>query len=175
MTIHGLDDEDPRIDGEVWIAPSADVIGRVRLHRGVSVWFGAILRGDNEWIEVGVESNIQDGAVLHTDMGAPLTLAARCSVGHRAILHGCTVGEGSLVGMGATILNHAVIGRNSLVGANALVTEGKTFPDRSLIIGAPARAVGTLDAAAVERCLAVAARYVANGRRFAAGLRPARS
>jgi carbonic anhydrase/acetyltransferase-like protein (isoleucine patch superfamily) len=175
MTIHGLGDEDPRIDGDVWIAPSADVIGRVHMRRGASVWFGAILRGDNEWIEIGPDCNIQDGAVLHTDMGAPLTLAARCSVGHRAILHGCTVGEGSLIGMGATILNHAVIGRNSLVGANALVTEGKTFPDRSLIIGAPARAVGTLDDAAVERCLAVAARYVANGRRFAAGLRPAGS
>jgi carbonic anhydrase/acetyltransferase-like protein (isoleucine patch superfamily) len=172
MTLHALDGEQPDIAGDVWIAPSADVIGRIRLHRAVSVWFGAVLRGDNEWIEIGAESNIQDGAVLHTDMGAPLVLGGRCSVGHRAILHGCTIGEGSLVGMGATILNHAVIGRHCLVGANALVTEGKVFPDRSLIVGAPARVVKTLDDAAVERCLAVGARYVVNGRRFAAGLRP---
>ena len=166
MPLYRLGDHRPELHEEVWIAPSADLIGRVLLKRAASVWFGATLRGDNELIEVGEGSNIQDGAVLHTDMGAPLKIGSNCTVGHRAILHGCQVERGCLIGMGATVLNHAVIGEYSLVGAHALVTEGKEFPPRSLILGAPARAAGTLDDGAVARILAASARYVSNGERF---------
>lgn len=146
------------------------MIGRVRLAAGVGIWFGAVLRGDNEWITIGEGSNIQEGCVLHTDMGYPLTIGANCTIGHRAILHGCTIGENSLVGMGATVLNGAKIGRNSLVGANALVTEGKEFPDNSLIVGSPARAVRTLDDKAAAGITASAQAYVQRWRQFAAGL-----
>jgi carbonic anhydrase/acetyltransferase-like protein (isoleucine patch superfamily) len=155
-----------------WIAPGAQVIGRVGLGEDCSVWFNAVIRGDNEMIRIGARTNIQDGAVLHSDEGSPLTVGADCTIGHKAILHGCTVGDGSLVGMGATILNNAVIGRRSIVGANALVTEGKIFPDRSLIVGAPGRAVRSLDDAAAAKLLASAAYYVSNWKRFAAALTP---
>ena len=157
--------------GHFWIAPDAHVIGRVRLALDVGIWFGAVLRGDNEQIDVGERSNIQEGAMLHTDMGAPLTVGADVTVGHHAILHGCTVGPGSLIGMGATVLNGARIGNGCLVGANALVTEGKEFADFSLIVGSPAKAVRTLDGAAIEKLRASAASYVANWRRYQAGLR----
>jgi carbonic anhydrase/acetyltransferase-like protein (isoleucine patch superfamily) len=150
-----------------WIAPDAHVIGRVRLGADVSVWFGAALRGDNEWIEIGARTNIQDGAVLHTDMGYPLTIGEGATVGHHAILHGCFIGSNTLIGMGATILNGARIGANSIVGANALVTEGKEFPDGSLIVGSPAKIVRSLDADAIQRLRSSAARYVDNGRRYA--------
>jgi carbonic anhydrase/acetyltransferase-like protein (isoleucine patch superfamily) len=150
-----------------WIAPDAHVIGRVRLGSDVSVWFGAALRGDNEWIEIGARANIQDGAVLHTDMGYPLTIGEGTTVGHHAILHGCSIGSNTLIGMGATILNGARIGANSIVGANALVTEGKEFPDGSLIVGSPAKVVRSLDADAIQRLRSSAARYVDNGRRYA--------
>jgi carbonic anhydrase/acetyltransferase-like protein (isoleucine patch superfamily) len=156
--------------GNFWIAPDAHVIGRVRIGQDASIWIGAIVRGDNERIDIGERSNIQDGAVLHTDPGFRLAIADDCSIGHRAILHGCIVGAGSLVGMGATILNGVVIGRGSLVGANALVTEGKVFADNSLIVGAPAKMLRVLDPDAVERLKATAARYVLNWRRFAAHL-----
>ena len=173
MPLYALDDQTPELPdaGRYWIAPDAHVIGRVRLGPDVGVWFGAVLRGDTEWIEIGERSNIQDGVVLHTDAGFPLTIGPDVTVGHRAILHGCTVGEGSLIGMGATVLNGARIGAGCLVGANALVTEGKTFPDGSLIVGAPAKAVRALDPAASEGLRRSAARYVANWRRFEAGLR----
>ncbi|NNM73258.1 gamma carbonic anhydrase family protein [Enterovirga aerilata] len=173
MPIYALDDVAPELppDGEYWIAPDAHVIGRVRLGRGASIWFGSVLRGDNELIDVGEDVNIQENSLLHTDPGFPLTLGAACTIGHHAILHGCTVGEGSLIGMGATVLNGAVIGTGCLVGANALVTEGKTFPDRSLIVGAPAKAVRELDDAAVARLAGTAEHYVRNWRRYAAGLR----
>ena len=173
MPLYSLDDVSPIIPepGRFWIAPDAHVIGRVRLGRDVGIWFGAVLRGDNELIDVGEATNIQEGAMLHTDMGAPLTLGRGCTVGHHAILHGCTIGENSLVGMGATVLNHVRIGANCLVGANALVTEGKTFPDNSLIVGAPARAVRTLDPEAVERLRWSAAHYVENWKRYAKGMR----
>ena len=173
MPIYALDDQAPDLPetGRYWIAPDAHVIGRVRLGADVSIWFGAVLRGNSELIEVGERSNIQEGAMLHTDPGFPLAVGPDVTVGHHAILHGCTVGAGSLIGMGATVLNGARIGAGCLVGANALVTEGKSFPDGSLIVGAPAKAVRELDAAAIQGLRETAARYVANWRRFDAGLR----
>ncbi len=173
MPVYALDGLVPELPeaGRCWIAPDAHVIGRVRLAPDVGIWFGAVLRGDNELIDIGGRSNIQDGAMLHTDMGFPLTVGVDVTVGHHAILHGCTVGDGSLIGMGATVLNGARIGDGCLVGANALVTEGRAFPDFSLIVGSPAKAVRTLDPAAVEKLRAAAAGYVANWRRFNAGLR----
>ncbi len=152
--------------GEYWIAPDAHVIGKVRLGENVGIWFGAVLRGDNECITVGHGSNIQEGCVLHTDMGFPLTIGEDCTIGHRAILHGCTIGNNALVGMGTTILNGAKIGNNCLVGANALITEGKEFPDNSLIVGSPARVIRQLDAQAVARLTLSAQSYVANWKRF---------
>ncbi len=173
MPIYSLDGNAPLLPqpDRFWIAPDAHVIGRVLLGLDVGIWFGAVLRGDNEPIDIGEASNIQEGAVLHTDEGAPLTVGAGCTIGHRAILHGCTIGENSLVGMGATILNHARIGRNCLIGANALITEGKEFPDNSLIVGAPAKAIRALDEAAVERLRWSSRNYVENWKRFAKGMR----
>ena len=173
MPIYSLDGNAPLLPqpDRFWIAPDAHVIGRVRLGLDVGVWFGAVLRGDNEPIDIGEASNIQEGAVLHTDEGAPLTVGAGCTIGHGAILHGCTIGENSLVGMGATVLNHARIGRNCLIGANALITEGKEFPDNSLIVGAPAKAIRALDEAAVERLRWSSRNYVENWKRFAKGMR----
>ena len=173
MPIYELDGQAPDLPeaGRFWVAPDAHVIGRVRLGADVGVWFGAVLRGDGEPLEVGERTNVQEGAMLHADPGFPLTVGPDVTVGHHAILHGCTVGAGSLIGMGAAVLNGARIRAGCLVGANALVMEGKEFPDNSLIVGAPAKAVRTLDAAAVERLRASAAHYVANWRRFAAGLK----
>ena len=173
MPIYSLDGNAPLLPqpDRFWIAPDAHVIGRVLLGLDVGIWFGAVLRGDNESIDIGDATNIQEGAVLHTDEGAPLTVGAGCTVGHRAILHGCTIGENSLVGMGATVLNHARIGRNCLIGANALITEGKEFPDNSLIVGAPAKAIRALDEAAVERLRWSSRNYVENWKRFAKGMR----
>ncbi|WP_406853995.1 gamma carbonic anhydrase family protein [Alsobacter sp. KACC 23698] len=173
MPIYALDDRQPILPppGQYWIAPDAHVIGAVEIGAEASVWFGSVLRGDNELIRLGARSNIQEHSLLHTDMGYPMEIGADVTVGHHAILHGCTVGEGALIGMGATVLNGARIGRGALVGANALVTEGKEFPEFSLIVGAPARAIRTLDEAAVARLRATAAHYVANWRRFQAGLR----
>ncbi len=160
-------------DGDFWVAPGAHVIGDIVLHPGVSIWFGAVLRGDNEPITIGEGSNIQDNSVLHTDMGFPLTIGRDCTIGHKAILHGCTIGDGSLVGMGATVLNGAVIGRGCLIGAGALVTEGKMIPDGSLVMGAPGRVVRELDEEARAGLLASAAGYRANMARFRDGLRDA--
>jgi carbonic anhydrase/acetyltransferase-like protein (isoleucine patch superfamily) len=173
MPIYAFEEFRPQLPeaGRFWVAPDAHVIGRARLGADVSVWFGAVLRADNDLIEIGEGSNIQEGAMLHADPGFPLAVGAHCTIGHHAILHGCTIGDGSLVGMGATVLNGARIGANCLVGANALVTEGKEFPDNSLIVGAPATAIRTLDAAAVARFQKEAPGYVAKWRRFAAGLR----
>ncbi|WP_243373822.1 gamma carbonic anhydrase family protein [Microvirga solisilvae] len=173
MPIYSLDDVAPILpeEGRYWIAPDAHVIGKVRLGEDVGVWFGAVLRGDNELIDIGEGTNIQEGSVLHTDMGAPLTIGAGCTIGHKAILHGCTIGENSLIGMGATVLNHARIGRNCLVGAGALVTEGKEFPDNSLIVGAPAKAIRVLDEVAIEKLRGSARGYVENWKRFAKGMR----
>jgi carbonic anhydrase/acetyltransferase-like protein (isoleucine patch superfamily) len=172
MPLYSLEGRAPEVPpaGHYWLAPDAHVIGSVRLAADVGVWFGAVLRGDNELIAIGRGSNIQEGCMLHTDPGFPLTVGADCTIGHHAILHGCSIGDGSLVGMGATVLNGARIGKGCLVGANALVTEGKEFPDGSLIVGAPARAVRELDAAAMAGLAEAARRYVENWRRFARGL-----
>lgn len=174
MAIFELDGVRPEFpdDGAWWVAPSADLVGRVRLKRDASVWFGAVLRGDNEWIEIGERSNVQDLSVLHTDMGFPLTIGPGCTIGHKVTLHGCTIGADTLIGMGATILNGAKIGANSLVGAGALITEGKEFPANSLIVGSPAKVIRTLDDTAVARIRGSAEVYVRNARRFAAGLKP---
>ncbi|MBD3765694.1 MAG: gamma carbonic anhydrase family protein [Rhodobacterales bacterium] len=168
--IHTLDGHSPRLAPDAWVAPDANLIGRVVLEAGASVWFGATLRGDNEDILVGAGSNVQDGCVLHTDLGYPLGIGPDCTIGHRAILHGCTIGAGSLVGMGAIVLNGARIGRGCLIGAGALVAEGKEIPDGALVMGTPGRVVRMLDAAAQDRLLASAAGYRANARRYAAGL-----
>src|SRR5215472_16480044 len=147
MAIYELDGQAPELpaDGRWWIAESAIVIGRVRLRPNASVWFGAVLRGDNEWIELGERSQIQDNCTLHTDPGFPIVIGEDATIGHNVVLHGCIIGSRSLVGMGAILLNGAKIGRNCLVGAGALITEGKEFPDDSLIVGSPARAVRNID------------------------------
>ena len=172
MPLYSLDGVAPQVpaEGHYWIAPDANVIGKVTLEEDASVWFGTTIRGDNEPILVGAGSNIQEGCILHTDPGFPMTIGPRCTIGHGVILHGCTIAEESLIGMGATILNGARIGRNCLVGAKALVTEGKEFPENSLIVGAPARVARTLDEAAIARMRITAAHYVQNWRRFSRGL-----
>lgn len=172
MTIYRLDGIAPGFDaeGSNWIAPDAVLIGNVRLGKDAGIWFGAVLRGDNEPIVIGESTNIQEHTVMHTDMGYPLTVGNGCTVGHRALLHGCTVGDNSLIGMGAVVLNGAKIGKNSLVGASALVTEGKEFPDNSLIVGSPAKAIRTLDEKAVGMLRWSARHYVENAKRFMAGL-----
>ncbi|MCC7482981.1 MAG: gamma carbonic anhydrase family protein, partial [Hyphomicrobiales bacterium] len=159
-------------EGSCWIAASADVIGRVRLERNASIWFNAVLRGDNELISVGEGSNVQDGCVLHTDMGSPLTVGKHCTIGHKAMLHGCTIGDNTLVGIGSIILNNAVIGKNCLIGAHSLVSERKVIPDNSLVMGSPGKVVRELDAEAIARLSAAAASYVRNWQRYAKGLRP---
>lgn len=172
MPVYSLDGVTPHFEDadSAWIAPDAHVVGKVSLGREVGIWFGAVLRGDNERITIGDRSNVQEHTVMHTDMGFPLTVGEDCTIGHRAILHGCTIGNGTLIGMGAIVLNGAKIGNNCLVGAGALVTEGKVFPDNSLIVGSPARAVRELDAAAAERVKMSAMGYVGNAKRFRAGL-----
>jgi carbonic anhydrase/acetyltransferase-like protein (isoleucine patch superfamily) len=172
MPTYSLDASSPELPapGSFWIAPDAHVIGKVRLAADVGIWFGAVLRGDNELIDIGLGTNIQEHAMLHTDMGFPLSIGAGCTIGHRAILHGCVIGANSLIGMGAIVLNGARIGRNCLVGAGALVTEGKEFPDNSLIVGAPAKAIRSLDDAAAEKLRLSSVGYVKNWRRFAAGM-----
>lgn len=170
--IYALDDFTPEVDPDAWVAPGAHVMGKVALEAGVGIWFGAVLRGDNELIRVGAGSNIQENSVLHTDMGKPLTIGRDCTIGHKAMLHGCTIGDGSLIGMGATVLNGAVIGKGCLIGAGALVTEGKQIPDFSLVMGAPGKVVRDLDPEAQARILAGSRAYVLNMRRFRAGLKP---
>jgi carbonic anhydrase/acetyltransferase-like protein (isoleucine patch superfamily) len=168
--IWALDSQEPEIHPTAWVAPDAQVIGRVRIGPRASIWFGAVLRGDNEWIEVGEESNVQELSCLHTDWGFPLTIGPRCTIGHKAMLHGCSLGEGSLIGMSSTVLNGARIGSQSLIGAGSLVTESKAFEARQLILGVPAKAVRTLDEQAVEGLRRSALHYVSNAERFARGL-----
>ena len=167
-----LDDRTPELGRAAWVAPDANVIGAVVLEDEASVWFGATLRGDNEEIRVGAGSNVQENCVLHTDMGYPLVIGTDCTIGHKAMLHGCTIGDGSLIGMGATVLNGAKIGKGCLIGAGALITEGKEIPDGSLVMGAPGKVVRSLDAAAQARLLQSAAGYRANAARFRTGLTP---
>ena len=174
MAIYQLGDSvegRPRIAPTAWVADSAQVIGRVSLADNASVWYGAVLRGDNEWIRVGARSNVQDGSVLHTDMGSPLTLGDDVTIGHQCMLHGCTVGDGSLIGIQAVVLNGARIGKNCLVGAGSIVTGGKEFPDNSLIIGSPAKWVRELSPEQLARMQLGAAHYVANAQRHLRGLR----
>jgi carbonic anhydrase/acetyltransferase-like protein (isoleucine patch superfamily) len=175
MPIYALDGISPEFDEQSsnWIAPDATLIGRVRIGRNVGIWFGAVIRGDNEPIAIGEDSNVQEHTVMHTDPGFALTVGKGCTIGHRALVHGCTIGDNSLIGMGAIVLNGARIGANSLVGAGALVTEGKELPDGSLIVGAPAKAVRPLDEKAIAMLRGSAAHYVAKARRFIAGIEPA--
>ena len=165
MAIYQLGDDAPRIAATAWVADNAQVIGRVELADDASVWYGAVLRGDNDRLTGGARSNVQDGSVLHADAGFPLTLGADVTVGHQAMLHGCTVGDGSLIGIQAVVLNGATIGRRCLVGAGAVVTEGKEFPDGSLILGAPAKAVRSITPEQVERLRFGALHYVENAER----------
>ena len=173
MAIYALDGEAPELpgDGLYWVADTAVVVGRVRLASDVSIWYGSVLRGDNEWIEIGAGSQIQDNCTLHTDPGFPLRIGDGCVIGHNVVLHGCTIGNHSLIGMGTVILNGARIGANCLVGAGALVTEGKEFPDSTVILGAPAKAVRDAD----DKVRAMTARaadvYVQRFKRYASGLK----
>ncbi|RYC17371.1 gamma carbonic anhydrase family protein [Ciceribacter ferrooxidans] len=174
MPLYALGNLVPKTPAEdrFWIAPDAHVIGQVELGLDVGIWFGSVLRGDNEPITIGDGTNIQEGAMLHVDPGFPVRIGKGCTIGHHAIIHGCTIGDNSLIGMGATVLNGARIGNNCLIGANALVTEGKEFPDNSLIVGSPARIVRTLDERAAAGLRLSAENYVRNWQRFARELRP---
>ncbi|MDO6413317.1 gamma carbonic anhydrase family protein [Sphingomonas sp. BIUV-7] len=174
MPLYALDGLRPTLpaDGSAWIAPSADVIGDARLGPGASIWFGAVVRSDNTPIWIGARSNVQDGAMLHSDPGSPLTIGEDVTIGHHAVLHGCTIGNRVLIGMGARILNDAVIGDDCLVGAGSLVTEGKVFPPGSLIVGSPAQVKRQLTPQAIARLKASAAGYVANAARYRDGLKP---
>jgi carbonic anhydrase/acetyltransferase-like protein (isoleucine patch superfamily) len=170
MPLYAIDGVQPVLADDVWVAPSADVIGDARLAAGVSVWFGAVVRADNTPIQVGARTNIQEGAMLHSDPGAPLVIGTGVTVGHHAILHGCAVGDNVLIGMGATVLNGATIGDDCLVGAGALVTEGKSFPSGSLILGSPARVVRTLSPDEIAALARSADGYATRARRYATGL-----
>lgn len=173
MPIYQLDGQAPEFpaDKKYWVAETAVLIGKVRLKTDASVWFGAVLRGDNEWIELGLRSQIQDNATLHTDPGFPITIGEDCVIGHKVMLHGCTIGNNSLIGMGAIVLNGARIGNNSLVGAGALVTEGKSFPDNSLIVGSPARVLRPLADEAIAGIRHGSEHYVRRSREYAKGLK----
>lgn len=170
MTLYAMDGIKPQIAEDTWIAPDANLIGRIVVEEAASVWFCSTLRGDNETITVGAGSNIQENCVLHTDMGYPLTIGKGCTIGHKVMLHGCTIGDNSLIGMGATVLNGAKIGKNCLIGAGALITEGKEIPDGSLVMGVPGKVVRELDEAAIDGLRKSALGYQANMRRFRDGL-----
>ena len=171
MAIYELDGHVPQLGKNAYVADSAQVIGKVTLGENASVWFGTVIRGDSEHIHIGRNANIQDGSVLHADEGIPLTLGENVSVGHKVMLHGCTVGAGSLIGIGAVVLNHAKIGKNCLVGAGALVTEGKEFPDGSMILGSPAKAVKQLTPEQIAGLQRIAKHYVDNAERYRKGFR----
>jgi carbonic anhydrase/acetyltransferase-like protein (isoleucine patch superfamily) len=168
--LYALDEHKPDVDPSAWVAPGCHIIGKIILRAKSSVWFNSTLRGDNEVIDLGIGSNIQENCVLHTDMGFPLVIGAGCTIGHKAMLHGCTIGNNSLIGMGATVLNGAVIGENCLIGAGALIPEGKTIPDGSLVVGMPGKVVRTLDAGAINGLRASALNYQENAARFRDGL-----
>jgi carbonic anhydrase/acetyltransferase-like protein (isoleucine patch superfamily) len=171
-SIYGLGAFKPELPptGQYWVAPNAVIIGNITLKVNASIWYGAVLRGDNDPIVIGANSNIQDGSILHTDLGSPLTVGDGVTVGHLAMLHGCTIGDNSLIGIGAVILNGARIGRNCLIGAKALITEGKEIPDNSLVMGAPGKVVRQLDPAQIEGLKLSALHYVENWKRHARGL-----
>jgi len=171
MAIYSLNDVAPLISDSAWVADSAQVIGRVELADDASVWFGSVIRGDSDSIRIGSRSNIQDASVLHTDEGIPLTVGDDVTIGHRVMLHGCTIGDGSLIGIGAVVLNKAKIGKGCLVGAGSLVTEGKEFPDGSMIMGSPARMIRQLTPEQIEGIREIARHYVENSSRFRVGLK----
>ncbi len=171
MTLYALADVSPQVDATAWVAPDANVIGNVTLAAKSSVWFGCTLRGDNELISVGTGSNVQENCVFHTDPGCPLTIGENCTIGHKVMLHGCTIGDNSLIGMGATVLNGAKIGKNCLIGAGALITENKVIADGSLVMGAPGKVVRELDAAAIQGLTRSAEHYQQNAARFAGDLK----
>ena len=173
MALYQLPDRVPHIHPESWVAPNATVIGAINLLKNASLWWNVVARGDNDPITIGENSNVQDGSVLHTDAGAPLTIGANCTIGHMVVLHGCTIGNYSLIGIGSVILNRAVIGQNCIVGANSLVAEGKVFPDGVLILGSPAKVVRQLEPAEIEKLKGSAAHYVQNWQRYAKHLKPA--
>lgn len=171
MPVYALDGVSPRIDPDVgWIAPTAVLVGDVMVGAQAGIWFGVVARGDIETITIGARTNVQENCVLHTDKGHPLVIGDNCTIGHGAIVHGCTIGDNSLIGMGATVLNGARIGKNCLIGANALITENKVIPDNSLVMGAPGKVVRSIDAAGEAELSASAERYVRNARRFAMGM-----
>ena len=172
MAIYELDGVAPQVHTQAWVAPSAQVMGQVSVGAGASIWFGTVVRGDTERITIGADSNIQDASVLHADAGQPLVIGERVTVGHQAMLHGCTVDDESLIGIGAIVLNGAKIGKNCLVGAGALVTEGKEFPDGSMILGSPAKVVRQLTPEQIEGLRQSAQHYKTNAQRFAKTLRP---
>ena len=171
MAIYQLDNDLPTVHPSAWVADSAQVVGRITLAENASVWYGAVLRGDNDTIHIGRNSNVQDGSVLHTDHGTPLTVGENVTIDHQVTLHGCTIGDGSLVGIGSTVLNNARIGRNSIVGAGTLIPEGKEFPDGVLIVGVPGKVVRALTPEQIARLHASAAHYVQQQRRHATALR----
>ncbi|HZK99536.1 MAG TPA: gamma carbonic anhydrase family protein [Caulobacteraceae bacterium] len=173
MTAYILDGRSPDLPptDEYWIAPGAVVVGNVILKKNASIWFGSVLRGDNDPIFIGENSNVQDNSVLHTDLGSPLTVGSNVTIGHMVMLHGCMVGDGSLIGIGSVVLNGARIGRGCLIGARTLITEGKEIPDNSLVMGSPGRVVRTLSAGEAAALAAGASHYVANWKRFKAGLK----
>jgi len=173
MTVYSLADKKPQLPatGEYWIAPNAVVVGDVTLKPGASVWFGAVVRGDNDPIVIGENTNIQDGSVLHSDPGEPLIIGANVTVGHMAMLHSCEIGDGTLIGIGAVVLGRAKIGKNCLIGANALITEDKVIPDGSLVMGQPGKVVRMLEPGQIAALQASAEHYVQNWKRYAAGLR----
>jgi carbonic anhydrase/acetyltransferase-like protein (isoleucine patch superfamily) len=171
MAIYELDGIAPQLAAGAWVADSAQVMGQVEMAENASVWYGCVVRGDSEMIRIGRNSNIQDLSVLHADPGVPLTIGDDVTVGHQVMLHGCTIGDGTLVGIQAVVLNTAKIGKNCIVGAGSVVTEGKEFPDNSLIVGSPAKAIRTLDADAVAKFQAIPPHYVQNARRHRAGLK----
>lgn len=173
MSLYALGDKQPQLppEGEYWIAPNAVVIGDVILRPGASVWFGVTIRGDNDPITIGEDSNVQDGSVLHTDVGIPLTIGRGVTVGHKVMLHGCTIGDNSLIGINAVVLNRAHIGRNCIIGAGAIITEGKEIPDNSLVVGAPGKVIRSLDDAAVAMLKMSAEHYVQNWKRYGRDLR----
>lgn len=172
MTLYALGAVTPKVDADAWVAPDANVIGKIVLEAGSSVWFGSTLRGDNEVIHLGAGSNVQENCVFHTDMGFPLVIGINCTIGHKAMLHGCTIGDNTLIGMGATILNGAKIGKNCLIGAGALITENKVIPDGSLVMGAPGKVIRRLDEAAIKMLTASALHYSENAARFRRDLKP---
>jgi len=170
MPLYSIDDISPTLpDGFYWIAPSAVIIGNVNIAENVGIWFGTVIRGDNEAIKIGANSNIQENCTFHTDPGYPVTIGVGCTIGHNAIIHGCTIGDNSLIGMGATVLNGAKIGKNCLVGAGALVPEGKEIPDNSLVVGMPGKVIRELNDEAVRGLEKSAQHYVVNAKRFSAG------